>query len=313
MYLFSDRLYRKDEDEIVLDAEKKQVIFTTIRNETIINWLLEQGFHETFIEDIQNEDQSIAYEHNDRFKLIILKHFVQDEEDEMLYRDENIVIIITEMTFIFLAHDIKTIKEIIAKLYKRYKQTDSIPYITYTVIDILADHTLHIIDHIDDKLEEIEDHIFAENLNEEEVQKSLYFARRSLNRIAKLSVQSNDIVNKIYNNYPSQMRQKLQYEFIDLKEHLSFTINESKAYLDRTGYLQNLLMGFLSNRMNKAMQRLAAISLIFLPLTFIVGNYGMNFKFMPELDWKYGYLAVWGINIVIAWLIFRWLKKQKWI
>jgi magnesium transporter len=61
------------------------------------------------------------------------------------------------------------------------------------------------------------------------------------------------------------------------------------------------------------MQRLAAISLIFLPLTFVVGNYGMNFKYMPELDWKYGYLFVWISNIAIAWLIFRWLKKHKWI
>ena len=72
-------------------------------------------------------------------------------------------------------------------------------------------------------------------------------------------------------------------------------------------------MGFISNRMNQAMQRLAAISLIFLPLTFIVGNYGMNFKYMPELDWKYGYEAVWILNLLIAYLIYRWLRKQKWI
>ena len=72
-------------------------------------------------------------------------------------------------------------------------------------------------------------------------------------------------------------------------------------------------MGILSTKMNKAMQRLAAISLIFLPLTFIVGNYGMNFKYMPELDWKYGYLFVWILNISIALGIYIWLKKKKWI
>jgi magnesium transporter len=170
-----------------------------------------------------------------------------------------------------------------------------------------------IVDKIDDRLEEIEDRIFAQDLDEEEVQKSLYFARRTLNKIAKLSIQSNDIVNKIYNHYSMAIRKRLKYEFIDLKEHLSFLINESKSYLDRTGYLQNLLMGFLSNRMNQAMQRLASISLIFLPLTFIVGNYGMNFKFMPELEWKYGYISVWILNIIIALLIYNWLKKKKWI
>jgi len=311
MYLFTDRLYRKD--EIVLDDSRKQVIFTTVDNTTIIDWLTEHGFPESFIEDIQNEDQSIAYEENEQFKLIILKYFVEDEEDEMLYHDENVVIIVTGETFIFLGRDSKIIKNLTTKLYKRYRQSDSLEYITYTVIDIMVDHTMWIIDHIDDRLEEIEDRIFAEDLNEQAVQKSLYFTRRTLNRIAKLSVQSNDIVNKIYNHFPVSVRKKLKYEFIDLKEHLSFSINESKNYLDRTGYLQTLLMGFLSNRMNQAMQRLAAISLIFLPLTFIVGNYGMNFKTMPELEWQYGYPIVWGVNLLIAWLIFRWLKKKKWI
>lgn len=311
MYLFADRLYRRD--EITLEDNRKQVIFTTVDNDQILQWLRDHNFPESFIEDIQSEDQSITYEENDRFKLIILKHFVEDPEDKLHYLTENVVIIVTQNTFVFLGRRQRTIKELSARLYKRYRQSDSLEYITYTVIDIMVDHTMWVIDRIDDHLEEIEDRIFAEDLDEQEVQKDLYFARRTLNRIAKLSVQSNDVVNKIYNHFPIQTRRKLKYEFIDLKEHLSFTINESKTYLDRTGYLQTLLMGFLSNRMNQAMQRLAAISLIFLPLTFIVGNYGMNFRFMPELDWKYGYAMVWGLNFLIAWLIFRWLKKQKWI
>ncbi len=311
MYLFSDRLYRKE--EVILDDNEKQVVFTTIDNETILDWLNEHGFPESFIEDIQNEDQSIAYEFNAKFRLIILKYFLEDEEDTMLYEDENVVIIITETTLLFLSRDMRIIKSITSKLFKRYDQRDSLEYITYTIIDIMVDNTMNIIDRIDDHLEEIEDRIFAEDLDEQEVQKSLYFARRTLNRITKLSIQTNDVVNKIYNHFTAEIRQKLKYEFIDLKEHLSFSINESKSYLDRTGYLQNLLMGFMSNRMNQAMQRLAAISLIFLPLTFLVGVYGMNFDVMPELRWQYGYFAVWGINLIIAWLIYRWLVKKKWI
>ena len=311
MYLFADRLYRRD--EITLDDSRKQVIFTTVDNEQILQWLRDHDFPESFIEDIQSEDQSITYEEYDRFKLIILKYFVEDPEDRLHYEGENVVIVVTHNTFLFLGRTQRTIKELSARLYKRYRQNDSLEYITYTVIDIMVDHTMWVIDRIDDMLEEIEDQIFAEDLDEQEVQKHLYFARRTLNRIAKLSVQSNDVVNKIYNHFPVKTREKLKYEFIDLKEHLSFTINESKAYLDRTGYLQTLLMGFLSNRMNQAMQRLAAISLIFLPLTFIVGNYGMNFRHMPELEWTYGYALVWGLNLAIAWIIYRWLKKQKWI
>jgi magnesium transporter len=311
MYILTDRLYYKE--DIKINNNHKQIIFTHIENPEIIKWLKTNHFPESFLEDIHNEDQSITFEQSKNFKLLILKYFIQDEEDELLYHDENVALIITDDKFIFLSRDEHIIKNVISHLYKRYELRDSLEYITYTVIDIIVDHTMSIVDRLDNKLEIIEDEIFSEEIDEKEIQKYLYFARRTLNRITKLSVQSNDAINKVYNHFSITIKQKLKYEFIDLKEHLSFLINESKNYLDRTGYLQNLLMGFLSNRMNQAMQRLAAISLIFLPLTFIVGNYGMNFKNMPELDWKYGYFIIWGANILIAWLIFRWLKKHKWI
>jgi len=311
VYIFADRLYRKD--EIELENEQNRVIFTTIYNKDILNWLIKNDFPETFIEDIQNEDQSVVYEENENIKLLILKYFIQQEENRLLYKEINIVIIIIKERLIFLTKDEKTIKEFVSKLYRRYKKDDTLIYNLYNILDILIDSTMAIIDYIDIQLEEIEDNIFNESLDEEGVQKDLYFARRSLNKIAKLSIQQNDAINKMHNHLPPSIRKKLRYEFIDLKEHLTFLINESKSYLDRTGYLQNLLMGFLSNRMNQAMQRLAAISLIFLPLTFIVGNYGMNFKNMPELEWEYGYLAVWILNVVIAYLIYGWLKKKKWI
>jgi len=311
MYILTDRLYYKE--DISLDSDTKQIVFTHIKNPEIIEWLTNNNFPESFLEDIHNEDQSITFEQSKNFKLIILKYFTQDEESELLYNDENVALIITDNKFIFLSKNEHIIKNVISHLYRRYEIRDSLEYITYSVIDIMVDHTMGVVDKIDDKLEAIEDEIFSETIDEQNIQKELYFARRTLNRITKLSVQSNDAVNKVYNHFPISVRQKLKYEFIDLKEHLSFLINESKTYLDRTGYLQNLLMGFLSNRMNQAMQRLAAISLIFLPLTFIVGNYGMNFKHMPELEWQYGYFIIWGSNILIAWLIFRWLKKHKWI
>ena len=309
MYLLSDRLYyfKHEKDHIEFVTGKKQIVFTQLDNKSVMNWLEEQNFPETFIEDIHNNDQSITYEQNKVFKLIILKYFREDKEEE------NIAIIITKDKFVFLSRDDSIVKNVVSRLYKRYDEEDSLEYITYTVIDIIVDHTMRVVDRLEDKLEMIEDQIFDDDVNEKEIQTQLYFSRRTLNRIAKLSVQTNDAVNKTYNNFSLSVRKNLEYEFIDLKEHLSYLIHESKSYLDRTGYLQNLLMGFLSNRMNQAMQRLAAISLIFLPLTFIVGNYGMNFKNMPELDWKYGYFIIWGVNIAIAWLIFRWLKKQKWI
>jgi len=311
MYIVSDSVYKTQEIEI--KEGERQIIFSNPFHPKVIDWLKRKNFPESFLEDIQSQEQSVIYEESEFFKLIILKYFKRSPEDPLLYEDFNIDMIITENKLLFLSHDPEILPKIVARFRKRYKPTDSLEYVTYLLLDIIVDYKMNIIDIIDNKLESIEDRIFAKDIEEEEIQKSLYFARRSLNRISKNSISEYDVVNKIYNHLSTKMRKKLKFEFIDLKEHLNFLITESKAYLERTGYLQNLLMGFLSNQMNQAMQRLAAISLIFLPLTFIVGNYGMNFDNMPELHWKYGYFAVWIVNIAIAYAIYRYLRKRKWI
>ncbi|MEO1958745.1 MAG: magnesium transporter CorA family protein [Nautiliaceae bacterium] len=310
MFIFTDKLQKRD--NIKIDENQKQIIFSTVKNENIIYWLKTHGFPESFIEDIQNEEQSITYEETENFKLLILKYIRFDEEENLLYDDKNVVIIIMKNKFFILSEEKEIITELAKKFEKRYKN-QNFEYVTYLIADILIDNTILIVDVIDEALEELEDSIFHENIEEDELQKDIYYARRTLNRISKVSIQEKDVINRVYNRFPPLIKKELKYEFIDLNEHLKYLINESRALLDRTGYLLNLHMGILSTRMNKAMQRLAAISLIFLPLTFVVGNYGMNFKYMPELDWKYGYLMVWIINITIAGGIFIWLKKKKWI
>ena len=311
MYIVSDSVQRSDEIQIV--EGERQVIFSSTKKQAIIDWLLAHGFHESFIEDIQSEEQTITYEQSDIFTFLVVKYFQRSDEHPLLYEEINVFMIIVHEKIFLLCDDRDVIQRIVARFRRRYKQGDSIPYIAYTLLDILVDMTMHTIDVIDDRLEAIEDRIFASDVDEEEIQKSLYFARRSLNRISKASVLEHDVINKLYNHFPTSVRKKLRFEFIDLKEHLAYLINESKSYLDRTGYLQNLLMGFISNRMNQTMQRLTGITLIFLPLTFIVGNYGMNFKYMPELEWKYGYALVWVINVAIAYGIYKWLRRKKWI
>lgn len=64
--------------------------------------------------------------------------------------------------------------------------------------------------------------------------------------------------------------------------------------------------------MNEIIKRLTIVSTIFIPLTFMVGVWGMNFKLMPELDWEYGYLASWFTLALIALLTYLWMRKQKW-
>jgi len=311
MFIFTNKLERKD--NIQLNDTETQIIFSTIKNEKIINWLQKHNFPESFIEDIQSEDQSITYEESENFKFMVLKYITFNEEERLLYDDSNIILIITDNKLFVLGENKEIITEIAKKFSKRRKRLKTFEYIMYVIADILVDNTMILIDVIDETLEDLEDAIFKEDIEEDELQKDIYYARRTLNRITKVAIHTKDVINRAYHRYGNNIKEELKYEFIDINEHLKYLVNESKTLLDRTGYLLNLHMGILSTKMNKAMQRLAAISLIFLPLTFVVGNYGMNFKYMPELNWKYGYLMTWIINLSIAGSIYWWLKKKKWI
>ena len=69
----------------------------------------------------------------------------------------------------------------------------------------------------------------------------------------------------------------------------------------------------VSNKMNEVMQVLTIVSTIFIPITFIAGIYGMNFKYMPELEWKWSYPLVWGIIVLVGGAMITYFKKKKWL
>jgi len=75
----------------------------------------------------------------------------------------------------------------------------------------------------------------------------------------------------------------------------------------------DIYLSTLNNRMNEIMKVLTVIATIFMPLTFLAGIYGMNFKYMPELDWRWGYFAVWGLMLIIAVVMLIYFRRMKWL
>ena len=314
MYIYTDNKLVRSHEVIIRDTESHQVIFTTLKNESLSKWLKEElKLPEQVFEDITEENQSIIYEEYGDVKLLISKFLTFDKEEYLFYEEVNVAILSVKNLLLVVCEDKDVLTILSQKFAKRKKKTNSANYATYIVLDILIDNLIYLTDRIDDTLEIIENDILDEKILEKQLQRDIYFARRTLNKIKKISSQEADSINRFYNRLHSHEKKELKYEIIDIKEHTLFLVNESRELLDRTGYLLNLHMGMMSNKMNQAMQKLASISLIFLPITFIVGNYGMNFKFMPELDLKYGYLYVTIANIIIAGAIYLWLRKKRWI
>jgi magnesium transporter len=100
--------------------------------------------------------------------------------------------------------------------------------------------------------------------------------------------------------------------YSDIYDHVIHVSDTLETYRDLVTSLMDLHMNTLNTKLNEVMKVLTVISTIFIPLTFIVGVYGMNFDFMPELKWKYGYFGVWAIMILMMALMIRFFKYKKW-
>ena len=97
----------------------------------------------------------------------------------------------------------------------------------------------------------------------------------------------------------------------DLKETTASLIIQFEDFLEEANSLLNIYLSSNSQKTNEVMKLLTVFSAFFLPLTFLVGVYGMNFKFMPELNWEYGYYLTWGAMLSISVVIFIWFKVRK--
>lgn len=122
----------------------------------------------------------------------------------------------------------------------------------------------------------------------------------------KVNLQSNNIESRAFLKNASEDMNGLLHELDSLREHAASVFDVYAAML-------TIKMTESSNQLNFVMQRLTIATTIFMPLTFIVGVYGMNFEMMPELKWKYGYLLVWGLMAGVTGSLVYFFKKKKWL
>ena len=153
-------------------------------------------------------------------------------------------------------------------------------------------------------MDQFEEDIFLNNGNRFSVE-NLYFAKTKA-RACKKVIQ---LTQTVLNNFIVHSKNQTQLQ--DVKESASSLLLQFEDFLEEANSLLNTYLSSTSQKTNEVMKLLTIFSAFFLPLTFLVGVYGMNFKFMPELGWEYGYFLTWGAMFGISTLIFFWFKRRK--
>ncbi len=154
------------------------------------------------------------------------------------------------------------------------------------------------------KIDDVEKAVFLKDYSNISLE-DLYFQKSQTRISKKLLMITQDVVNKII--VDDESKTALQ----DVKDKILSLILIYEEVAEDANNLMNTYLSVTTKKSNDVIKLLTIFSVFFLPLTFLVGVYGMNFDFMPELRWKYGYLFVWSMMILVSLMIYFWFKKRK--
>lgn len=192
----------------------------------------------------------------------------------------------------------------------------SIDFLTYALLDNLVDHYFTALDFINEIIEEKEERVI-EKPEPTDLQ-GIHALRRDLIFFRKSVWSLRDGVNSLIRDDSKLISPEIKIYLRDVYDHLVQVIDSVESQRELVFSLYDMYMSSLSSRMNEVMKVLTVISTLFIPLTFIVGVYGMNFNpetsawNMPELNWAYGYPVAWGVMLAIAASMLVYFKRKGW-
>ncbi|MFJ8263972.1 magnesium/cobalt transporter CorA [Rummeliibacillus sp. NPDC094406] len=183
-------------------------------------------------------------------------------------------------------------------------------FVMYQAIDKIVDSYFPMVYNIEDHLNEIEDQLNYQNSTKS--MRYVFDLRSDLLHIRRTILPMRDLLYRILNSYRFHLDEQERAYFGDIHDHLVKLTEMVESNRELTADMRDSHMSVNASRMNGIMMILTIISSIFIPLTFIAGVYGMNFKNMPELEWHYGYFIVLLIMLGIAISMLGWFKYKGW-
>ncbi|MCS6973424.1 MAG: magnesium/cobalt transporter CorA [Cyclobacteriaceae bacterium] len=184
-------------------------------------------------------------------------------------------------------------------------------YLLYRLIDIIVDNYYTVLDNVGERIERIEEEL-AEGKTSQFTFQRIQRIRKELIYLRKAVYPVRDALSKLIKDDSPFIQAETTRFFADVYDHVVHLIDSLETYQDLTASLLDIHINTQNNQLNNVIKVLTIISTIFIPLTFIVGIYGMNFDYMPELRWKYGYPTVMLVMFVLAVGMLIYFKVKKW-
>ncbi|MBN1663640.1 MAG: magnesium/cobalt transporter CorA [Deltaproteobacteria bacterium] len=271
------------------------------------------GIHPLILEDIFNSDQRPKMEDLGDYIYIVLKMFNGQNGDNVKIAFEQISIILGKNYVISIMEKenavLKPIRDRLETGAGKIRKLGA-DYLAYAIIDAVVDNYFIVLEQFGEKMESMEEASLKNPTPEtlhaiQDIKGEMIFLRRSVWPLR-------EAVGSLARSESPLIQDTTVAYLKDIYDHTVQVIDNIETLRDMLSGMLDIYLSSLANRTNKVMKTLTVIATIFIPLTFIVGVYGMNFKYMPELEWRWGYFAVWGVILIVAAGMLIYFRKRKW-
>jgi len=298
------------------------------KDKTGVSWINVDGIHEIgvietvgrcfnlhplILEDILNTEHRPKVEMVEDYLFIVLK---------MLHLDEATGCVVTEQVSLVLGQGyvlsfqeregdvFDPVRERLRSGKGRIRKQGA-DYLAYALLDAVVDSYFAILEKLGEKLEFLEEELI-QNPHPETLEE-IHGYKREMILLRKSIWPLREVISSLYRGESPLIEEGTTVFLRDVYDHTIQVIDTVETFRDLVSGLLDLYLSSISNRMNEVMKVLTIMATMFIPLTFIAGIYGMNFEVMPELHWKYGYAAVWGLMAFIGGGMVFYFRRKKWL
>jgi magnesium transporter len=263
------------------------------------------------LEDILNVDQLPKFDDLQQYVFISLK--MLSLEDEGIRHEQVSFILGSEYLLSFQEQPgdvFNAVRKRIESLNGRHRRKGA-DYLLYSLIDVVVDHYFLVEEYLGNQLTEIE--LKVSDKPDKKLVQEMTALKREFIFLRKVLLPFREAMRKLASSENGLIQEENEKYFNDVLDHVNQVIQDLEAQRELLAGVMDLYNSSLNYRMNNVIKTLTVITTVFIPLTFIVGVYGMNFKYMPELDYHWGYPIVLGVMLFTGTAMYIWMRRQEWL
>ncbi len=268
--------------------------------------------HPLTLEDIANTNQRSKFEDYDSYVVSITKMIYYNNGE---IKSEQLSIILMEgMVISFQEIDGGDAFDMIRNRIRQGKgriRKMGADYLAYALLDAVVDCYFNVLEKFGDRIELLEEELMKEP--SKQTLKQLYHMKREMIFLRKAVWPMRELISNLERSETELIKPSTDIYLRDLHDHSVRVIDSVETFRDLLSGMMDIYLSSVSNRMNEVMKVLTIITTIFVPVTFIVGVYGMNFDFMPELHSQWGYPLTWLVIITTIVSLLVYFRRKKWM